>query len=346
MKVDYKNINWINDFYTVDGETYRSYDNNIYTPEQIFTNELGFFFKKLLVEHNLDLYYVYNEPKHKILFSKEDLNFFKEIGVFQKNLKKPENINIIRNMQYKDLLNFYNIYIFEGVEVFIVISKIVDNYYYYDFLIAVKKNFNLKKLIDTTFDVINIKYYEKIYLENLNFNYVQNLFDFKELESYSFKEIREEEYTSMMNEAIKSSECERSKLDRYGQYCDKNKINTNTDSTFIWYRNESSGKFNESINDLIMFENFSKNFGWLFFVLSHEFRDADAEIFYKSDLTYDDLSCFIKGVPFEEEYAYFGFYDMIGCLDYCIILHNIFMKKFEYGTTHKQRLRLFKSENK
>jgi hypothetical protein len=64
-------------------------------------------------------------------------------------------------MQYQDLLNFYNFFIFEGVEVFFVISKINNNYYYYDLLIAVKKNFDLKKLIDTTFNVITIKYYKK-----------------------------------------------------------------------------------------------------------------------------------------------------------------------------------------
>lgn len=366
MKAEYNNINWINSFYTFNGEIYRAYDNNIHTPEQIFINELGFFLQKLLKEHNLDIYYIYNEPKHKINFSENDLNFFKEIKILQKHSNIPKNVEILRNLQYEDLLNFYNNYIFNGVEVFFVISKISGNFYYYDLLLAVKKNFNFEEFAKTNFNLIKIKNFKKILLKDLNFNYVQFLFNFNELVSYSFKEIREEDYEHMFDEAKNSNEYERSKLEEYRQYCYDNKINTNTDPTFVWYWNESSGKFNESLNDLVMFKNFSKNFGWLFFILSHEFRDA--EIFYKSDLTYDNLIFYTKQieelrqtvlknvgnkfVSYEEEYEVFGFYDLIDHLSYsndkiyCIILHNIFMKKFEYGTTHKQRLRLFENKTK
>lgn len=364
MKINDKNINWVNDFYTTDGVTYRSYDNYIHTPEQIFINELGFFFQKLLIEHDLDVYYVYNEPKHNIIFSKEDFSFFKEIKIFQKNLKIPRNIDILRNMQYQDLLNFYNVFIFEGVEVFITISKIINNCYYYDFLIAVKKDFNLKKLINTTFSVINVKCYKKIFLEELNYNYIKDLFNFDELNSYAFREIREDKYMVMMDQSDELCKEERAKLDEYRQYCHKNNINTNTDPMFVWYRNEISGKFDESIDYLILFENFSKNFGWSFFILSNEFRDA--EVFYTNDLTYDNFFFYIKQieelrqtvlknkngnlVAYEEDYIFCTLIDLVYHLsysvenkDYCIILYHIFTKKFKYGTTHKQRLRLFKN---
>jgi hypothetical protein len=362
----FKNDSWINSYYTVNGETYRSYDNNIHTPEQIFTNELGFFLKKLLEEHNLELYYIYNEPNHKINFSKNDFNFFKEIKILQKNLNIPENIKIIRNMQYEDLLNFYNNYIFGGVEVFFVFSKMNGDYYYYDLLLAVKKNFNFDKFIKTNFNLIKIKNFKKISLEDLNFNYVQSLFNFEELKSYDFREIREDGYNDMMDKAKELSKHERSEWDNYQDYCYKNRINTKTDSMLFWYINECIGKFDESIDDLILFKNFSKNFGWLFFILSHEFKDV--EISYKSDLTYDDLGFYTKQIeeliqtvlknvdgkfiPYEEEYVFFGFYDMIDNLNYglgkgyCIILHNIFMNKFKYGTTYKQRLRLFENKIK
>jgi hypothetical protein len=163
-----------------------------------------------LEEHNLELYYIYNEPNHKINFSKNDFNFFKEIKILQKNLNIPENIKIIRNMQYEDLLNFYNNYIFGGVEVFFVFSKMNGDYYYYDLLLAVKKNFNFDKFIKTNFNLIKIKNFKKISLEDLNFNYVQSLFNFEELKSYDFREIREDGYNDMMDKAKELSKHERS----------------------------------------------------------------------------------------------------------------------------------------
>lgn len=361
-----KNTDWINDFYTLDGETYRVYDNETHTSEQVFINELGFFLQKLLKEHDLELYYIYNEPKHKINFLKNDLNFFKEIKIFQTNLNIPKNIEIVRNMQYEDLLNFYNNYIFNGVEAFFVISKMSGDYYYYNLLLVVKKNFNFEKFTKTNFNLIKIVNFKKILLKDLNFNYIQNLFNFEELESYSFREIRENDYNCAMDKAKKLSEYERSKWNEYQDHCYKNKINTNTDPMFVWYVNECLGKFDESLDETIMFKNFSKNFGWLFFVLSHEFRDLD--ISYKNELTYDDLVCLIKQVKelrqtilksvddkfvlHEEEYIHFCFLDIIYHLsydygkNYCIISHNIFTKKFEYGTTYKQRLRLLENKIK
>lgn len=366
MNNNFKNDGWINSFYTIDNEIYRAYDNSINTTEQVFINELGFFFKKLLIEHDLELYYIYNEPKHKIAFSNDDLNFFKDVKIFQKNLNIPKNVEIVRNMQYEDLLNFYNNYIFNGVEVFFVISKMAGNFYYYDLVLAVKKNFNLEGFFKKNFNLIKLKNLNRILLRDINFNYVQNLFNFEELKSYSFKEVREDSYQFMMDRSDELCKEERAKLDGYKQFCYKNKINTNEDPMFIWYLNESSGKFNEVIDDLVIFRNFSKNFGWLFFILSHEFKDE--EVFYKSDLTYDNLICLVKQVEelkqticknvddelilYEKDYEYFSFLDIIYHLSYslskgyCIILHNIFMKKFEYGTTHKQRLRLFENKVK
>jgi hypothetical protein len=176
----------------------------------------------LLIKHDLELYYVYNKPKHKINFSKNDMNFFKEIKISQKNfLDIPKNIETIRNMQYKDLLNFYNTYIFEGVEVFFVISKMDGDYY-----------FNFEKFIKTNFDLIEIKSFKKIFLEDLNFNFVQNLFNFEELESYHFREIIEDYYAPMLDRAQKLRENEDKKLD-----------------------------FDEFIDSSLLFKNFAKNFG-------------------------------------------------------------------------------------
>lgn len=355
-----KNDDWINSFYTVNGITYRSYDNNIYTFEQIFINEMGFFFKKLLEEHNLELYYIKCEPKHKIVLLKNDLNFFK---TFKENLNIPENIEILRNMQYKDLLKFYKNYIFNGVEAFFIISKMQGDLYYYDLLLAVKKDFNLQKFAKIDFKLINFKSFNKLSLKDLNFNYIQNIFDFKELESYFFREILENECERMVDKAKKLSEYELFKLEVYRLYCYNNDIDINTDPMYAWYSNETLGKFDESIDDLIMFRSSSKNFGWLFFILSHEFRDL--ETFYRSELTYNDFGCFVKVrdskqtiligdddilASYKEEYVYFSFVNIFYHLvyncnkNYCIVLHNIYTKKIEYGTTYKQRLWLF--ENK
>jgi hypothetical protein len=164
-------------------------------------------------------------------------------------------------MQHEDLLNFYNNYIFNGVEVFFVISKMCGDYYYYDLILAVKKNFNIKEFVSSNFNLINIKNLNKIFLEDLNFNYIQSFFNFKELELYSFKEIKEDSYQFMMDKSYESCKDEHAKLNEYRDYCYKNKIDTNKDSMFIWYCNENSGKFNEVIDDLVKFKNFSKNFG-------------------------------------------------------------------------------------
>lgn len=48
---------------------------------------------------------------------------------------------------------------------------------------------------------------------------------------------------------------------------------------FIWYKkkkNEISSKFYKLIDYLILFENFSKIFGWLFFyfILNNKFRNT------------------------------------------------------------------------
>lgn len=96
----------------------------------------------------------------------------------------------MRNIQYKGLLNFYNNYIFIGIKVFFIISK-MSGYYYYGLLLAFEKDFNLEN-------------FKKIFLKDLNFDCVQNLFNFKRLKSYYFRENREDVYDYVTDKAKKN----------------------------------------------------------------------------------------------------------------------------------------------
>lgn len=103
----------------------------------------------------------------------------------------PENLKILRELQCNDLMYFYDNLILES---FFIVSKIKNNFYYYDMIIFVNNMFDINDFLKINFNVINIENITRIFNENINYNFMKQLFDFSELGSYNFCDIRDQYY--------------------------------------------------------------------------------------------------------------------------------------------------------
>lgn len=158
------------------------YDHNKYGCEDIFQNEIGIFLE-YMINQNLKVYYVKSSPNHNIEYNQECFNFFKNFKIDPENTVMPKNIKNLRELQSNDLIYFYDNLILES---FFVISKIKNKKYFYDMLIVVKNNFNINDFYKINFNTIKIESITPIFYENITYNYMQQIFNFDELNSYFF----------------------------------------------------------------------------------------------------------------------------------------------------------------
>jgi len=351
--------------YNYDDKLYRVYDSKIHSSEDIFWNEISFFLKDL-VKKNLKLFLISTTYKQNNNFLKEDLEFFKNHWRYCDD--RPEltcNLKKLRDLQSQDLLYFYDNLV---CEMFCILSKITNNNYHYDLLIAVKSDFNMNSFYKFQFNLIEVVSVNQIYEKDINYDYMKILFDFDKLKDYNFSHCIDKNYDEYMKKVdliFKNSK----EYEEYENFEKNHDIPSRLDEKlykqYLLLLNNKSGVLSEILDQRVYYSHIFKYFGWIFYVLNYEFSD---HIYYftsrlthhfKIKSTYD-----YNPVFFLKEYGRIIYGDNLpdylnkgysfGCLldvilmlslgeegdDYRYNIHieEISVPKINYGTQYKQRL--------
>lgn len=351
---------WIHEQIFVNNSKKGLYNTGLYGCGNIFWNEIGQFFLNMLGK-NISIYYVTCSPKHNIIYDNECYNFFNLWQNLPNNVVMPKNLKNLRELQCNDLMYFYENLILES---FFIISKIKNNFYYYDMIIFVKNEFNINDLLKINFNIINIEGITPIFNVNINYNFMKQLFNFDELSSYNFCEIQDQRYYDIVyNPKHKELQEYRDlKEYEYEQVEVKNisvsKMQQN-DLVFWKLDNDYNGVVTEIMDQKIMFKYYFSNFGFHWFVLNYEFDDkytlqADNYTYPVNDtflLTYDNI---VKPVAivkrggeicnFDQQYDIGSMLELIDILNgvdkYCVEFSAISIPKIKYNTSYKCRLKI------
>ena len=185
---------WIHKNIVADCREWRLYDTSKYGCENIFLNEIGWFFE-YVVNNGLKIFYVKCSPKHNIIYNGECVNFFKNKRSSFNDVEMPENLKKLTKLQCEDLMYFYDNLILES---FFIISKIKNNIYYYDMVITVKNDFNVENFYKINFNTVSIETITPIFYENITYSYMQQIFNFDELDFYGFYNVLDQKYYDIM----------------------------------------------------------------------------------------------------------------------------------------------------
>jgi hypothetical protein len=345
---------WIHKNIVADGREWRLYDTSKYGCENIFLNEVGWFFE-YVVNNGLKIFYVKCSPKHNIIYNGECVNFFKNKRSSFNDVEMPENLKKLTKLQCEDLMYFYDNLILES---FFIISKIKDNIYYYDMIITVKNDFNVENFYKINFNTVSIETITPIFYENITYSYMQQIFNFDELDFYGFYNVLDQKYYDIMCNPI-HKELEEYKFFKkfeHEQFELGNNQMQHNNPLYWHYRNEYNGAVSEILDQKLMFKYYFSNFGWQWFVLNYNFKDM-----YKVEaphytypinepflLTLDNIATPIAIVregeiqEFNQQYETGCMLDLIdilsGCDNYFIQLHDISIPKIRHGTSYKCRL--------
>jgi hypothetical protein len=140
---------------------------------------------------NLNVFYIKTECKHNILLNADDYDFFKKQPLQPDVTPITPNLKKITDLQSDDLLIFYDNLIFES---FIQLSKITNNYYHYDLLVAVKPSYNINNLFKMNFNIVNILSISRLFENDINYDFMKSIFNFDELLPYGFCDILAENH--------------------------------------------------------------------------------------------------------------------------------------------------------
>jgi len=99
------------------------------------------------------------------------------------------------------------------METFIVFSKVTDNKYHYELLAGVKPEFNLETFLKINFNIINIISVNQIFQNNLNYDFIKQIFDFNLIQS--FCPIFEKDFLEYRTKIIFTKTEESLNLERY-----------------------------------------------------------------------------------------------------------------------------------
>jgi len=105
------------------------------------------------------------------------------------------NLKKLKDLQSQDLLHFYDNLMYE---MFCVLSKITNNNYHYDLLIAVKPDFDINFFYKFKFNLIKIISVNQIYEKDINYDYMKILFNFDKLKNYNFSHCIDKDYDNYM----------------------------------------------------------------------------------------------------------------------------------------------------
>lgn len=353
--------------YNYEGKLRRVYDCYLHDSEFIFHNEVCFILKEF-IEKNLKLFFINTTYNQQNDISSEDLNFFKKL--WNSDPELPYNLKKLRDLQSKDLLYFYDNLI---CEMFCIFSEITDNKYHYNLLIAVKSDFDLDLIYKNKFNLIEIVSINQIYEENLNYNYMQSLFNFSKLREYSFYHYNEPDYRNFIENVDLCLKNTQEYLD-YETFDEKSpnsyKLDENLFKKYLYLQNNKFGAFSEILDQRVYYSYIFKSFGWHMYVLNYEFSDfiyyltPESKHHFKKNHTYDCNSSFflkdtfslsgnaVEDLPdfYKKGYTIECLWDTILMFNlgtygdnfrYNISIDEISIPKIKYGKEYKQRLRFW-----
>lgn len=214
-----------------------------------------------MLNQNLKIFYVKCSPKHNIKYTDECFEFFKIKKNNPKNVVMPENLKKLRELQCNDLMYFYDNLILESFHIF---SKIENKLYYYDMVIIVKNNFDINNFYKINFNIIKIESITPIFYENITYIYMQQLFNFDELNNYAFGDVQDQTYINIIYNPKHEETQEYKNLQKYKkeQFELGNYFTMQHENSLYWhYSNEYSGLKSEIMEQKLMFKYYFSNFG-------------------------------------------------------------------------------------
>ena len=354
---------WIYKNIFLENKEWRLYDTSKYSCENIFHNEMGWFFE-YMINQNLKIYYITCSPTHNVIYTDECYGFFKSFKIDPENTIMPENLKKLRELQSNDLMYFYENLILES---FYIISKIKNNLYYYDMLICVKQDFDVNSFFKINFGTVKIESITPIFYENITYNYMQQIFDFEELSSYHFCNTLDNLFNESIIKANFNSDFKNFqeykilKNYEYEQTEILNNINyQHNDPLFWYYDNEYNGAVSEISDQKLVFKYYFSQFGWQWFILNYNFYDMYAV--EARDYTYPVNEPFLLTTDglitpmatfknseikeFNQQYETGCVFDLLENLDfptnYSIQSYDISVPKILYNTSYKCRLNKIK----
>jgi hypothetical protein len=373
---------WLHKNAIYKNEIFRVYNSEI-SSEDLFHNEI-YVFLDCMLKKNLKIYLIETKPRHDIIFEESDLNFLKPKN-FEENQKKdflnigddydkyityinkyvrdiPYNIKKIKKLQSEDLFNFYD---FLLAETFFYFSKITDNKYHYNLLVALGANFDINNFKKFNFNTVIFDRVVPIQHDNLNLDLIKSIFNFNEfvLTPYIWSDIFDKDYRKYSINLIKdyhlSEEYKAEMVFLENSAMLKHSDPIKYETEYLKVSNESDGKYSELENDRLYWENYFSQFGWHFCMLNYNFDDTTFSKKYNNIYTDNDLFILadqseIDVVSYKNSYIVVNdlsdFLSNGFCLDDLLcntltdyknnyISSNIIsVPKIKYNTTHKCRL--------
>ena len=317
-----------------------------------------------MILKNLNIYYITCTSNHNIAFTNECSEYFQKckdegvLNAFEKSqINVPQNLKNLRNMQSEDLMRFYDNLTFES---FFIISKFDDNnLYYYDILAVAKNNFSVEDFYELNFNIIKTKSITPVLFKDINYNYVNKIFNFDLLRKYNFEIVYDIDYFDEIKCLKYKNTIEYINYEQYKkQQSDLGNYTTmHIDNPTYWhYSNQSSGVRSQLINQRFLFKNYFYQFGFHWFVCEHEFKDKYSITNDNSTYLINELfllNFFENQKPigiltaageiklFEDEYDCGCMFDLIDVLRefYSINILEISIPKILYNTKYKCRLK-------
>jgi len=207
-----------NDFLTIIPEGkykgMRLYSEDKCGGEHVLPVEMYYLFQNAF-KNNYKVFFFNCIPNHSIIIPKSDLEFLKKSMKYTSDEDEEEYLKYlfsnntlkIKDLQYKDVLQIYNLAISNNnVGACFIHPELVNDYYCFHFFLIVNTNFNLEELLKIDFNIIKInsiiEYNEntitieltkKIYnLLNLQFkDYIKSSLDISNTRPYNLFDLQE-----------------------------------------------------------------------------------------------------------------------------------------------------------
>lgn len=139
----------------------RLYDETLGGGEHTLPVEMYYLFQNAF-KNDYKVFFLKNVPNHLIKISEEELEFFKtsiknEDETTYLNHTFSENALKIKELQYKDILQIYNLSITNNnIGAYFIYPELINNYYCFHLFLIVKPDFNLEQLLSLNFNIIKV----------------------------------------------------------------------------------------------------------------------------------------------------------------------------------------------
>lgn len=353
---------WLFSYKTINGDSYRLYDNRVIDIRYTFLSEYKIFLESM-INLGLKVFYIETLPNHNYTLNDADFEFFQkyawEKGFIKKFNEKvkgyemPKTVKILREDQSSDLIDFYDDLIAESL---FVISKLTDKKYHFNLVICIKPESELKlqNYLKKDFKVINLKSISNITKNDLTYDWMNSTFNFDELDRFKSTEIAEDDYYHYNFNYRMMNTQERTNFKNYKQFCMDKNIDFSDNPVYTFYQWENEGKISEMKDQRFIFQNECKTFGWIWFFLEYRFVDeigfghptypvnqGFAYIPHESEVRPFAIVDHDGNLKEIEDYEFAGMFDIIDNVrgwGSTFKYRFIYVKWKEYGTICKQRL--------